>query len=178
MSNSVQRHKLKNKLAVQALLGESDDVFFGASSQDAQLYANLAANLVQAGGGIAAAEMKKKEDKEREEKLKEQNKEGLKAQSDAAAARKKAQMLSAEALGEADPNGPLHAAAAKAETEARVAEAKAAFYRSNASPYQLQQMEMARMQLPRQSGMPWWGWLAIGLGTVVTGAVAYKLVRK
>ncbi len=178
MSNSVQRHKLKNKLAMQAALGESDDVFFGAASQDAQVYANLAANLIQAGGGIAAAEMKKKEDKEREEKEKERNKEGLKAQADAAAARKKAQMMSAEALGEADPNGPLHAAAAKAETEARVAEAKAAIFRSNTMSPQ-QQLEMARaMQLPRQSGMPWWGWLAIGLGTVFTGALAYKLVRK
>jgi colicin import membrane protein len=174
--SSIQKHKLKNKMAMQALLGGEEDVFFGgASAEDAATYANLIAELAKAGGGVAAAELKKKEDAEKAAKEAAKNKDANDARAAAAAARKKAAIAAAEALAEKDPNGPLHKAAERAETEARVAEAKAAVYSGGTLP----SGNTATMALPpAKAGIPWWGWL-LGAGLVtVGGAFAYKLVRK
>lgn len=174
--SSIQKHKLKNKMAMQALLGGDEDVFFGgASSEDASTYANLIAELAKAGGGIAAAEMKKKEDAKKAADEAAKNKDANDARAAAVAARKKAAVAAAEAIAEKDPNGPLHKAAERAETEARVAEAKAAIYGGGS----LAPGGAAAMAIPpSKPGVPWWGWL-LGAGVVtIGGALTYRLVRK
>jgi len=176
--SSIQKHKLKNKMALQALLGGDEDVFFGASSEDASTYANLIAELAKAGGGIAAAEMKKKEDAKKAAEEAAKNKDANEARAAAAAARKKAAIAAAEALAEKDPNGPLHKAAERAETEARVAEAKAAIYGGGSELASLSTGGQSVMPIPPSKGIPWWGWL-LGAGVVtIGGAVTYRLVRK
>ena len=168
--SSIRKHKLQNKVA---LLGEADDIdIFGASAEDATTWSSLISELAKASGGIAASELKKKDDAKKAEEEKAKNKEANDARAAAVAARKKAAVAAAEALAETSPTGPLHQAAAKAETDARVAEAKAAIYGSPSG-------SQATMPLPpAQPGVPWWGWL-LGAGFVtIGGALTYRLVRK
>jgi hypothetical protein len=175
--SSIQKHKLKNKMALQALLGGDEDVFFGATSEDASTYANLIAELAKTSGSIAAAEMKKKEDAKKAAEEAAKNKDANEARAAAAAARKRAAIAAAEALAEKDPNGPLHKAAERAETEARVAEAKAAIY-GGASLTTGGAAAQAMAIPPSKSGIPWWGWL-LGAGVVtVGGALTYRLIKK
>lgn len=167
--SSIQKHKL----AAQSLLGDDETAIFGASAEDATTWSSLISELAKAGGGIAASELKKKDDAKKAAEEKEKNKEANAARDAAVAARKKAAIAAAEALGETSPTGPLHQAAAKAETEARVAEAKAAVYGMPTGA-----ASTVQPLPPAKSGIPWWGWL-LGAGVVsVGGALTYRLVRK
>lgn len=82
-------------------------------------------------GEITTSQLRKKEEKEREKKLK--SSEAYKAQEAAAEARKRAELAKAEAITEVDPNGPKHRLAAQLELEAQAAERKAAFFAQQAA---------------------------------------------
>lgn len=169
--SSIRKHKLQNKVA---LLGDADDIsIFGASAEDATTWSSLISELAKTGGGIAASELKKKEDAKKAEEEKAKNKEANDARAAAAAARKKASLAAADALAETSPTGPLHQAAAKAESDARVAEARAAYYGAPSGS-----MGPIQPLPPAKAGVPWWGWL-LGAGFVtIGGALTYRLVRK
>jgi len=129
----------RHKARVAALTGSSmdgDDLlsgddfqpfesFDGAASGDVASYLPLAAGMISE---ITSKELKKKEDKEAEAKMKAT--EGYKAQQAANEAQKKSAMAAADAMTEADPNGPKHRMAASLALEAQAAQAKAMYFSS------------------------------------------------
>lgn len=160
MSRSMDKHRMVNR----------DLVYGEAGSEQAKTYSNLLSALAQAGGEIASTQLKSKEDAAA-------NKEKVAAQNAAKEARKKASMAAADALKEQNPNGPLHAAAQKADNDAKVAEAKAAYYDSMSAP-SAQPGAKPGSSAP-SAGVPSWVWYAVaGVGVVGLGYVGYRLVSK
>jgi hypothetical protein len=169
MSRSLERHRRR----LAAIAGD------GAS--DAKTFSSLISTLAQAGGEIAAQQEEKKA-KAAASKDKDA------AVAAAKDARKKADLAKADALAEADPKGPLHQAAIKADTAAKVAEAKAAVYSSGdagASGGDDVSTDSKGKDKGKKgghggggSGMPTWLWWALGgVGVMGAGFVTYKLVK-
>lgn len=122
---AMDRHKMRVHELLDSEPVEGGEHLYGVASEDVKTYLPLATGLVTE---LTATELKKKEAREAEEKLK--SSEGYKAQQAAADARKRAEMAKAEAVTESDPNGPKHKAAAQLELEAMAAEQKARYFAS------------------------------------------------
>lgn len=166
MSRSLERHR--RRLADIA----------GDGAADAKTFSSLISTLAQAGGEIAAQQEEKKAQAAA-------NKDKDAAVAAAKDARKKADLAKADALAEADPKGPLHQAATKADMAAKVAEAKAAVYTSgdsggsgDVSTSDSKGKDKGKGGHGGGSGMPTWLWWALGgVGVMGAGFVTYKLVK-
>jgi hypothetical protein len=85
-------------------------------------------------------------------------------------------MAAAEAVKESDQNGPLHQLAKKADAEAKVAEAKAAYW---AQPDATKEGAQKFSKPSGGGGMPTWGWWAIGgVGALATILLVVSVAKK
>jgi len=98
---------------------ENDEVFYGEGAMD------FIPGLLNAGGEIAKSEIAKKDAADAKKKL--ESGEAFKAQAAANEAQKKAAFAQADAVTEADPNGPKHRMAADLAKQAQAASAKASY---------------------------------------------------
>jgi hypothetical protein len=121
MSSATERHRAR----VQALINTpiEGEVMGEETSDQVKTYLPLAAGLISE---VTASQLKKKEDEEKKKKL--ESGEAFLAQKAATEAQKKAAMAQADAITEADPNGPKHRAAAALALEAQAAQQKAMYH--------------------------------------------------
>lgn len=151
---------------------EGDDVFYGDfTSADMGTVAALA----QVASEIASKELKKKEDAATEKKMKEG--EPYKMQQAAQQAQQKAAFAQADALTEADPNGPKHRLAAQLAADAQAAQMKA-MYMASSTPGMGGGLVPAGYKPPAPSVFTAKN-VAIGLGVLgAVGLVVYAARRK
>lgn len=125
---ATDRHKMRvAELTSSPMDGDgSDDVFYGEFTSGDM---GTVAALAQVASEIASKELKKKEDAAAEQKLKAG--EPYKMQQAAQAAQQKAAFAQADALTEADPNGPKHRLAAQLAADAQAAQMKAMYLASS-----------------------------------------------
>jgi hypothetical protein len=183
MSSATERHKRR----VQALIntpivgadGQEYEVFEGETSDDVKTYLPLAAGLVSE---LTATQLKKKE--EDDKKKAAANSEAGKAASAAADAQKKAAMASADAMTEADPNGPKHRAAAQLAVEAQAAAQKSAYFQSLAAAAAMPmvpgpggQMVPANMMQAQQKDNTLL-YVGIGVGVLALLGIVVAVARK
>ena len=120
MSSATERHRAR----VQALINTPiEGEVMGETSDEVKTYLPLAAGLISE---VTASQLKKKEEEEKKKKL--ESGEAFQAQKAATEAQKKAAMAQADAITEADPNGPKHRAAAALALEAQAAQQKAMYH--------------------------------------------------
>jgi hypothetical protein len=166
---AMDRHRLKRQL-------RDLDLSVLGDAADTALYTGAIAEGLKLGGGIAAEKQKKDEEAKRTAEEKKAydaaHKDEIAATAAAKEARKQATLAAAEALGETNPDGPKHKKAEAAESNARVQEAKAAFYSTGAG---VMPGAAGGYSAP-SAGVPTWVWYAGGaVGAGVLGLVVWKL---
>lgn len=154
--------------------GEFDDDVFGAGEGTAGSILNMFSDAASKGGGILSEIQAKKDAAAKTAADVGATKEQLTER--AAAARKTASMLAADAITEPDYNGPKHQAAAAADIQARAAEAKAAV--ANGQPMPGAGPMMPYGMSPKKDEIFTGRNIAIGLGGLAALVVAIKLIRR
>lgn len=179
---ATDRHKARvQELCNSPMDGEQveGEEFDGEASQDVATYTPMAAGVLSE---VVSKALKSSEDKKAAAAA--QNTDAAKAQKAAADATKNAAMAQADAITEADVNGPKHQAAAKLALDAQSAQAKANFYASQAVVVPgTPQGAMAAGGMPGaghggKSSTPTWMYVAGGVGAVGLLGVIVLLMRR
>lgn len=186
--NAVRRHLIGNKYKsdLHFLMGEAV-----GDAETTATATSAVADLLKAGGGMYAEKQAKDAaakkaadeaakqaaaDKDKNAALadyKVKAKTALDAQADAHAAQ-----LQADALEPGQSNGPYHIAAKKAADKAAIAAAQAQAAQDKLAYYSpVPSSDAGAGRASKQSGLPWWGWGLIGLGTVAVGGIGYTLIK-
>ncbi len=167
---ATDRHKQRVADLVNSPMEGDVEIYGDFTSGDMGTVAALA----QVASEIASKELKKKEDAAAEKKMKES--EPYKMQQAAQQAQQKAAFAQADALTEADPNGPKHRLAAQLAADAQAAQMKA-MYLASSTPGMGGAMVPAGYK-PSQSIFTAKN-VAIGLGVLgAVGLVVYAARRK
>jgi len=183
MGGSMDRHRERVRQVMDAPMTTDgiNDIEVGATSDDVSKYMPLASNVLTE---LVSSQLKKSEDESAKKAA--ANTPAAKAQAQAVAARQAAALAAAKAVGESDPNGPLHQAATAADTAARVAEATAAAYgpvpgtgAAASSPGAGAHGGGGTDKGKSGGGVPSWvWWTAGGVGVLSVGLIAVKLFRR
>lgn len=168
---ATDRHKQRVADLVNSPMEGDVEVYGAFESGDVGTLAAVANVAAE----IAAKEMKKKEDAAAEKKMKEGD--AYKMQQAAQQAQQKAAFAQADALTEADPNGPKHRLAAQLAADAQAAQMKA-MYLASTTPGMGGGLVPAGYKPPAPSVFTTKNVL-IGLGVVgALGLVVYAARRK